>query len=168
KGKGNAVNALADYCPSTTAVPRPRFQLWREEPCQKESWQGSRERRKGAEHELVEVFADMREALLRTLRALLGNLQDAEDALQVGFLRCWQARATLGNLLNLRAWVWRVTVNAGKDIRRHLRRSLKAADINRPSPQRCPSEVVIEEERRNRLRAALFHLSRKEKEVFLL
>jgi RNA polymerase sigma-70 factor (ECF subfamily) len=124
------------------------------------------------EQALLETFTAVRGQLLGRLRSMLGNYEDAQDALQTGFLRCWQARDRLSLLGNLRAWVWRVTLNAGRDLldRLRIRRAqpLEAVLETACSLQASPEEALLTEERLERFRAALGRLRSDEKEVFLL
>src|SRR5438270_13532284 len=71
---------------------------------------------------LLRTFDAVRNELFGTLYLLLGNYDDAQDALQVAFLRCWQARAGVPAVRNLRGWIWRVSLNAASDLRDRLRR----------------------------------------------
>src|SRR5437868_4743739 len=70
-----------------------------------------------AENEIVRTFDEIRGKLFSSLCSLLGNRDDAQDALQAAFLRCWQAREQLPKLRNVRAWIWCVTLNVGRDMR---------------------------------------------------
>ncbi|MBX9582897.1 MAG: RNA polymerase sigma factor, partial [Gemmataceae bacterium] len=67
---------------------------------------------------LVALFHQVRDELVSTLLYLLGNPDDAQDAAQEAFLKCWRARHTLPDVQNLRAWVFRVGLNAAKDFQR--------------------------------------------------
>src|SRR5690349_6604259 len=64
---------------------------------------------------LLRVFNEARDELVSTLMYVLGNADDAGDAAQEAFLKCWRARDTVPDVLNLRAWVFRVGLNAAKD-----------------------------------------------------
>src|SRR3954471_6675041 len=70
------------------------------------------------EDALVATFNLVRDELLSTLVYLLGNADDAQDAAQEAFLKCWRARQTVPDVLNLRAWIFRVGLNAAKDFQR--------------------------------------------------
>src|SRR3954468_25051270 len=111
---------------------------------------------------LLAVFNDVRDKLFSTLAFLLGNHADAQDALQVAFLRCWRARAALPGLRNVRAWVWRVSLNAGRDLRDHLRRrrteSLSAVEETAFAQYTSPADALENQERLEQLRAALEQL----------
>src|SRR5947209_15221157 len=66
----------------------------------------------------VRVFNEMRGELVSTLFFLLGNHDDAQDAAQDAFLKCWRSRAGLGEVRNLRAWIFRVGLNAARALQR--------------------------------------------------
>ena len=122
--------------------------------------------------DLLRAFEAMRNRLFDALYLLLGNHDDAQDALQVAFLRCWQARAGLSAVRNLRGWIWRVGLNAANDLRDHLRRRragpLSLAEGTALCPLPSPPDALAGRERLDRLRAALAHLRPEEREVFLL
>src|SRR4051794_33767552 len=64
---------------------------------------------------LLAMFNQVRDELVSTLLYLLGNADDAQDAAQEAFLKCWRARASIPDVQNLRAWIFRVGLNAAKD-----------------------------------------------------
>src|SRR6478672_6319681 len=70
------------------------------------------------EHTLVALFNEIRDELVSTLLYMLGNADDAQDAAQEAFLKCWRARQSLSEIQNLRAWIFRVGLNAAKDYQR--------------------------------------------------
>ena len=70
------------------------------------------------EQTLVRAFNDFRDELISTLMFLLGNRDDAQDAAQEAFLKCWRNRDGIAEIQNLRAWVFRVGLNAAKDMQR--------------------------------------------------
>src|SRR6478735_2957217 len=67
---------------------------------------------------LVAAFNDLRDELVSTLVYLLGSRDDAQDAAQETFLKCWRAKHTLDGVANLRAWIFRVGMNTARDVRR--------------------------------------------------
>jgi RNA polymerase sigma factor (sigma-70 family) len=121
---------------------------------------------------LVRTFTELRDELVSTLWFLLGNQEDALDVAQEVFLRCWRARDRLAEVQNLRAWVFRVGLNAARDVQRSAwRRRVKAlngAEIMLTVDGAPPGQALEEQESRQRLRAALMQLRPEEKEVFLL
>lgn len=125
-----------------------------------------------AERKLEDVFTRFEPELLGTLQHLLGNPDDARDALQDGFVRCWKKRDALDEIANLRAWVFRVAYNVGLDLLKSgWRRRRKAVAVEELEPTARdgePEERAIERERRAALRDAICRLEGKEKDVFLL
>src|SRR5947207_6859296 len=67
---------------------------------------------------LVRTFNDLRDELISTLLFVLGNKDDAQDAAQEVFIKCWGARDQLPQIHNLRAWIFRVGFNTAKDMQR--------------------------------------------------
>src|SRR5947208_3668439 len=67
---------------------------------------------------LVRTFNDLRDELISTLLFVLGNVEDAKDAAQDAFVKCWGTRDQLHQVLNLRAWIFRVAFNTAKDMQR--------------------------------------------------
>src|SRR3954454_14843257 len=75
----------------------------------------------GATHsgdDFVRAFNEVRAELVSTLYFLLGNHEDAQDAAQDAFLKCWRSRSSLADVRNVRAWIFRVGLNAAKDLQR--------------------------------------------------
>ena len=66
---------------------------------------------------LTRAFSDMRDELVSTLMYLLGNREDAQDAAQEAFVKCWRHQEKLAEIENMKAWIFRVALNAGRDIR---------------------------------------------------
>ena len=128
--------------------------------------------RSPAERKLEDVFTRFEPELLGTLQHLLGNLDDARDALQEGFVRCWKKRDAVDEIANLRAWVFRVAYNVGLDLLKSgWRRRRKAVAVEELEPAARdgePEERALERERLVALRDAIRRLEGKEKDVFLL
>jgi RNA polymerase sigma-70 factor (ECF subfamily) len=121
---------------------------------------------------LVCAFNEMRTELVSTLFFVLGNYEDAQDVAQDAFVKCWRARASAGEVQNLRAWIFRIGLNAAKDLQRNAwrRRSrpLSAAAALEGVETVSPVDAAADREARERLRQALLELRPEEKEVFLL
>jgi RNA polymerase sigma-70 factor (ECF subfamily) len=118
------------------------------------------------------AFAQYQSELLGTLFYLVGNLEDARDALQEAFIKCWRHQAEVSEVQNLKAWIFRVALNTGRDIRetawRRKRQGLPDEDSSLISRERTPVEIALHDERLVRLREALGQLRQEEQEVFLL
>jgi RNA polymerase sigma-70 factor (ECF subfamily) len=121
---------------------------------------------------LLRTFTDLRDELVSTLCFLLGNPEDAQDVAQEAFLRCWRTQDGLPEVNNLRAWIFRVGLNAAKDLQRSAwRRRVKpllGADAMPTLETPSPLRGLEDQECLSRLRQALLHLRPEEKEVFLL
>lgn len=120
---------------------------------------------------LEEAFARWQGELLGTLFYVVGNREDARDALQEAFIKCWRHRHTLGEVQNLRAWIFRVALNTGRDLRqtawRRRRSSLPESDMmvdNSPSAE----ARLQRREQCELVRRAIAQLRDEEQEVFLL
>jgi len=125
-----------------------------------------------AEAKLEEVFSRRQAELLGTLYYVLGNVEDARDALQEAFLKCWRHRAELAEIENLHAWVFRVALNAGRDLRatawRRKRKPLEEREAVLVAHDAEPQADAVRRERLELVRRALLDLRPEEQEVFLL
>ncbi len=121
---------------------------------------------------LLRTFTELRDELVSTLWFLLGNPDDAQDIAQEVFLRCWRAQKSLPEIRDLRAWIFRVGLNAAKDLRRsswrRRVRPLLGENIMQLADGAAPPQIVEDEESLWRIRRALLDLRPEEKEVFLL
>ena len=121
---------------------------------------------------LLRTFNDLRDELASTLWYMLGNQEDAQDCAQEAFMRCWRTRDGLADVQNVRAWIFRVGLNAAKDLQRSAwRRKAKpllGAEAMPIADTRDPGQDVEDQETLGRLRDAMMHLRPEEKEVFLL
>jgi RNA polymerase sigma-70 factor, ECF subfamily len=121
---------------------------------------------------LVRAFNEARTDLVSSLFFLLGNYEDALDATQETFIKCWRTRAELPEVRNMKAWIFRIGLNAAKDLQRSAwrRRSRPLPDATALVEKRglSPEQAFEEREAKERLRAALVDLRPEEKEIFLL
>ena len=121
---------------------------------------------------LVRTFNGLRDELVSTLIFVLGNREDAKDAAQDAFIKCWNAREQLPQVVNLRAWIFRVSFNTAKDMQRsawHRRaKPLRAEQYTMMAKDAGPGQTLERRESIERLRRAILDLREEEKEVFLL
>lgn len=121
---------------------------------------------------LIRTFNDLRDELVSTLLFLVGNRDDAQDAAQEAFLKCWRARESLGGVQNLRAWIFRVGLNAAKDQQRSAwnrkAKSFMGEEAMLAGRETSPGQLLEDQENLDRLRRAILDLRQEEKEVFLL
>jgi RNA polymerase sigma-70 factor (ECF subfamily) len=125
-----------------------------------------------SEARLVRTFNELKDELIGTLIFVLGNRDDAHDAAQDAFIKCWNARAQLPDVLNLRAWIFRVSFNTAKDMQRSAwnRRAkpLTAEQYTMAAKDDPPGQTLERKESLDRIRRAILDLREEEKEVFLL
>ena len=121
---------------------------------------------------LVDTFNALRDELVSTLSYMLGNRDDALEAAQESFLKCWKTRTSLSEVLNLRAWIFRIATNTARDMLRSAwNRRVKpmvGEELMLTTGQPLPSDILEEKESMDRLRSAIVELREEEKEVFLL
>jgi RNA polymerase sigma-70 factor (ECF subfamily) len=121
---------------------------------------------------LEEAFARYQDELLGMLYYVVGNAEDARDALQDAFIKCWKHRADLSEIENPRAWVFRVALNAGRDARgtawRRHRRVLPDDGRQLVGDERSAEAKAIGSEQLNMVREGIRRLRPEEQEVFLL
>src|SRR5260370_35213248 len=107
---------------------------------------------------LVCAFNDLRAELVSTLFFYLGNYEDAQDVAQDAFIKCWRAREGLGEVQNLRAWIFRIGLNAARDLQRNAwrrrGRSLSGAN-HMAGPGASPAEQITAREDRHSFRPAI-------------
>lgn len=122
--------------------------------------------------DLARTFNGLRDELISTLVFVLGNKEDAKDAAQDSFVKCWNARAQLHQVINLRAWIFRVAFNTAKDMQRSAwnRRAkpLRAEQYTMVGSETGPALALEKKEAVESLRRAILGLRQEEKEVFLL
>jgi RNA polymerase sigma-70 factor (ECF subfamily) len=121
---------------------------------------------------LLATFNQIRDELTSTLWFILGNKDDAQDIAQDAFLRCWKKQDSLPDVLNLKAWIFKVAINAAKDLRKSAwkrkTRTMPEEDVLMYKSAVSPLESLQENEMVAQLRTALMDLRPEEKEVFLL
>jgi RNA polymerase sigma-70 factor (ECF subfamily) len=125
------------------------------------------------EHVLARTYLDVHAELVGLLFGVLRNWEDARDAAQNGFLKCWKFRNELDNIRDLRSWLIHVSLNAARDLRRReeIRRAVPLDVLGDSVPTRSGAtaeDEVIHRERLWRLQAALRELRPAEREVFIL
>jgi RNA polymerase sigma-70 factor (ECF subfamily) len=122
---------------------------------------------------LTATFQRLSERLAGTAWHMLGHREDAREAVQETFLRCWRKRAGLKSFATLDAWVFSVLLNTSRDFlrRRRFRRvaTLPREELMPPSRREpLPAAVAAASEREKRLREAIRDLPEAQREVFLL
>src|SRR5262245_57904547 len=108
---------------------------------------------------LVCAFNELRDELVSTLAFLLGNRDDAQDAAQEAFLKCWRAQESVPEVHNLRAWIFRVGLNAAKDMQKSAwnrkARPLLGEASMLTSTNSSPAQTLEYQESLDRVRRAI-------------
>ena len=102
------------------------------------------------------------------LFAMVGSAEEAHSALQDALLKCWRRRQYLGEIEDLRAWIFRMTLNAGRDLRDRTWQRSAATAGDSFSAEAALSPGGAPRDPQARIRQALATLPREEQEVFLL
>jgi RNA polymerase sigma-70 factor (ECF subfamily) len=122
--------------------------------------------------QMLRAFNELRDELVSTLWFILGNHEDAQDTAQEAFLKCWRAQASLKEVRDFRAWIFRVGLNAAKDLQRSAwyRRAklLNGEEIMLMGQSIAPIRELEHQESLLQLRRAILNLRPEEQEVFLL
>lgn len=109
-----------------------------------------------------------------TALRMLGEHNEALDASQEVFLKIWRASTQIQKGMNLKAWVYRVTINACIDRLRERRRGedTKTCDnviwLTIPAPGLSPQEYLQQAEEFKRLKNALNELTQRQRSIFVL
>jgi RNA polymerase sigma-70 factor (ECF subfamily) len=122
--------------------------------------------------DFVDTFNAVRTELVSTLYFVLGNYDDAQDAAQEAFIKCWRASDSISDVRNMRAWIFRVGINSAKDLQRNAwrrrARPLASSAMLIETNGASPTQTLQDQETQERLRQALLALRPEEKEIFLL
>jgi RNA polymerase sigma factor (sigma-70 family) len=120
---------------------------------------------------LTRRFLALSERLAGTAYFVLGHREDAREAVQEAFVRCWRARESGNGADDVDAWIFSVVLNTAKDLRRRLRvraaASLPAEDAMRATAI-DPGAALDARDALERVRGAIHELPDDEREVFLL
>lgn len=101
---------------------------------------------------------------------MLGNREDAEEALQDAFLRAYRALAQYEDRERFGAWLYRILVNQCRTVAaQRRRRTLAFPDLDTGSIHGIvTAERADDESARERLEALLAHLPRDQREAIVL
>lgn len=121
---------------------------------------------------LEDAFARWQGELVGTLYYLVGNVDDARDAVQDAFIKAWKQQHQVAEVQNLKAWIFRIALNTGRDLResawRRKRQGLPEDEGSLAGKSRTPIQAMVDSEELAQLRQAIAELRCEEKEVFLL
>lgn len=116
-----------------------------------------------ADPEAIEaLYRSQHREFLRTATAIAGSREGGEDAVQEGLARALAARRSFGARGSLEAWLWKVIVNAARNVRRASRPPTDAAITGASVPESS------HDPRTERIRAALEALPERQRLVVFL
>jgi RNA polymerase sigma-70 factor (ECF subfamily) len=114
------------------------------------------------EQQVIQLFDELRNRLLRYLLALGLPVHEGEEVIQEAFLALFQHLQRGRSRQNLRGWIFRVAHNLG--LKRRLARAREAVNAageqeflaaGRPDPGENPEEQLLSSQRLQRLQAVL-------------
>lgn len=121
---------------------------------------------------LSEAFEVHAEELCRLVQRLTGSRQVAEDVVQEAFVTAWKRREDLDDVENLRAWLYRVTLNHVRHRKRSFARLSRFLERWGSRPEEVPVEgpdTTVERRRQaQRVHRTLARLTPTQREVFVL
>ena len=91
------------------------------------------------ESDLEQLVRNYQDPLLRYCTGILGNHEDAEDAVQSAFIKAWKKRNSLKNKDMLKTWLYRIAYCAAVDI-------LRARKNTEAFSEELADEFYMEEE----------------------
>ena len=121
---------------------------------------------------LERAFYDCQDGLFGTLYYLVGNGDDAREAFQETFAKCWRLRRNIAEVSDLKVWIFRIAIGAAKDFcdatGRPRRTSLADPDSSSLLADDSSQADAARREQIGVARKALMRLRPNEQEIFLL
>jgi len=124
----------------------------------------------GDRHSFAEIFARWAPRLHGYFLRVAGASCDADDLLQVTFLKVHRARASFRPEMGLRGWLFTIAARVRKDEARRRSRHPSGADPTQAQEMAAPEEgdPAVARERAFAVRAALARLPDSQREVIYL
>ena len=122
------------------------------------------------EQTVVELYENVRPSLLGYVCQLVGSTSEAEDLVQVAFLKVFDQLRRRSQILNLRSWLYRVVHNLAIDhVRKQYKQELIAKSLvgNRPDtsgPRSAEDELI----QRQQIARSLEILNERERHCLML
>jgi RNA polymerase sigma factor (sigma-70 family) len=123
--------------------------------------------RDGDQRALAKIFSDYHQPLYRYCLAIIGDRQDAEDALQETMIKALRSLPGEKREIALRPWLYRIAHNESIDQLRRRRKSLALED-SEPAPGGGLAEQVEVRERLRQLISDLGILPERQRGVLLM
>jgi len=123
------------------------------------------------EHDLEQIYRQTRSAVFSYLRCLGVPDPQAQELTQEVYLRLYQTMCKGEQILNTRAWLFRVAHNLGLNVRsreKAFREVTPDWDRFTPPMSESPERALLDRERMRRVRAALATLSPQQRNCLYL
>lgn len=121
----------------------------------------------GDERAFAAIFRRYHQPLYRFCLAIVGNPEDAQDALQATMVKVLRALPGEERAIELKPWLYRIAHNEAIDLLRR-RRETRQLDAEQPSPGGGLAEDAATRERLRRLLADLGELPERQREVLVM
>lgn len=160
----------------TSALQEPGLSLTRGKSCDSVLLQLIESARNGEAAAFEEIMVRYQRRVVNTAWRMLGNREDARDAAQEVFLRVFKYLKSYRPAEDFNGWLYRIIVNACRDIARKRPPSGIDCDeyegrgsrLERIAAHGGVEESAIESQQRGIIAEALSRLSRKEREALVL
>jgi RNA polymerase sigma-70 factor, ECF subfamily len=126
------------------------------------------------QQELAELFRTHANGLAGVVHGILGRHAESQELLQEAFLKAWQSLRRGFVPDNSVAWLFVITMNLAKDLRRTEMRRTPSQPLEETNPMElrsadpAPDARMTQSETLAAARAAIHELKNSEKEVFML
>jgi RNA polymerase sigma factor (sigma-70 family) len=121
----------------------------------------------GDERAFAAIFRRYHQSLFRFCLAIVGNPEDAQDALQNTMIKVMRALPGEERKIELKPWLYRIAHNESIDLLRR-RRETRELDVEQIAPGHGLAEDVETRERLRRLLADLHELPERQREVLVM
>jgi RNA polymerase sigma factor (sigma-70 family) len=121
----------------------------------------------GDERAFAAIFRRYHQSLYRFCLAIVGNSEDAQDALQNTMIKVLRALPGEEREIDLKPWLYRIAHNESVDLLRR-RRETRQLDVEQIAPGYGLAEDAATRERLRRLLADLEELPERQREVLVL
>ncbi|MBE6700378.1 MAG: sigma-70 family RNA polymerase sigma factor [Ruminococcaceae bacterium] len=98
----------------------------------------------------------------------MGNSQDAFDVAQDAFIKVWEKLKTFKGKSSFSTWLYRIVANSAKDALEKRKKVWKGCEAQDLSTGETPEDKVIEKERLESLKIALFSLDKDSRNILVL
>ncbi|HET7119912.1 MAG TPA: RNA polymerase sigma factor [Solirubrobacterales bacterium] len=121
----------------------------------------------GDEHAFAAIFRRYHQPLYRFCLALVGNPEDAQDALQNTMVKVLRALPGEERRIELKPWLYRIARNESVDLLRR-RRETRQIDANQAAPGASLTDDVARRERLRQLLTDLDELPERQREALVM